>query len=111
MKKNILALFALCSLLTSCDAFEKKEIHKEISIEKKKINDSIIRATITTSFKTGEKVKEEIQILEGSAADIDAQLVIYKKEIFELEGEDNLTSQPSGAGAAGARISSAEVKE
>ena len=87
MKKNILYLFVLSGLIIGCDAFGKKETHKEISIEKKKVNDSVIRATVTTRFKTGDEVKEEIQILEGSAGDIDAQLAVYKKETLQLQGE------------------------
>ena len=33
---------------------------------KKKINDSLVKATIVTKYTTGEKVKEEIQIIEGT---------------------------------------------
>lgn len=87
MKKNILYLLVLSGLILGCDAFEKKETHKEINIEKKKINDSMIRATVTTRFKTGDDVKEEIQILEGSPEDVNAQLAVYKNDILKIKGE------------------------
>ena len=87
MKKIYFPLSLLClSLIIGC-ADTKKETHKEISIEKKKINDSLIKATIVTKYTTGEKVKEEIQVIEGTPGKVNAQLDSYKKEVLQDQGE------------------------
>ena len=72
--------------MISC-ADPKKETHKEISIEKKKINDSLVQATIVTKYTTGEKVKEEVKIIEGTPGEVNAQLDTYKKQVLQEQGE------------------------
>ena len=69
--KNIHARLVILtfSLTLSCNQVEKKEPQKEISIEKKKINDSLVRAKIITKITTGEKITEEISLIRTSAAD------------------------------------------
>lgn len=88
MKKLILSLSILLVLFTvGCESFGKKETHKEISIEKKKINDSLVKATVTTKYKTGDKVTEEVQIIKGTHGEVNAQLAAYKMEILQEKGE------------------------
>lgn len=83
MKKIVFTLsLTLLALVVGCDDFSKKDAQKEISIEKKKINDTLVKATITTSYKQGEKVSEEIQIIEGSAEEVNEKIKHYKKEIL-----------------------------
>ena len=87
MKKTYFLLSFLCvGLMISC-ADPKKETHKEISIEKKKINDSLVQATIVTKYTTGEKVKEEVQIIVGTPGEVNAQLDTYKKQVLQEQGE------------------------
>ncbi len=87
MKKTYFLLSLLCvGLMISC-ADPKKETHKEISIEKKKINDSLVQATIVTKYTTGEKVKERVQIIEGTPGEVNAQLDTYKKQVLQEQGE------------------------
>ena len=87
MKKIYSLLAILClSLIVSC-ADNKKETHKEISIEKKKINDSLVKATVVTKYITGEKIKEEIQVIQGTPGEVNAQLDTYKKQILIEQGE------------------------
>ena len=87
MKKTYFLLSLLCvGLMISC-ADPKKETHKEISIEKKKINDSLVQATIVTKYTTGEKVKEKVQIIEGTPGEVNAQLDTYKKQVLQEQGE------------------------
>ena len=87
MKKyyTLIALFCL-ALLGSC-ADTKKETHKEISIEKKKINDTLVKATIVTKYITGDKITEEVHVVEGTAGEVNAQLEQYKKQILQEQGE------------------------
>lgn len=87
MKKIYFLLSILCVSLTIGCADTKKESHKEISIEKKKINDSLVKATIVTKYTTGEKVKEEVQIIEGTPGEVNAQLDTYKKQVLQEKGE------------------------
>ena len=86
MKKFAL-LFIAGLALTVLSCADKKETHKEISIEKKKINDSLVRATVTTKFTKGEEVNEEVQIIEGTPGEVNSQLEVYKKEILMQAGE------------------------
>ncbi len=72
--------------MSSC-ADTKKENHKEISIEKKKINDSLVKATVVTKYTRGEKISEEVKVIEGTADEVNAQLEQYKKEILQEQGE------------------------
>ena len=81
----VLSLFCL-TLIVSCSD-SKKETHKEISIEKKKINDSLIKATIVTKYTTGEKVKEEVQVIQGTPDEVNAKLDSYKKQVLQEKGE------------------------
>jgi Cu-Zn family superoxide dismutase len=87
MKKIYFLLSLLCVGLTIGCADPKKEIHKEISIEKKKINDSLVQATIVTKYTTGEKVKEKVEIIEGTPGEVNAQLTTYKKQVLQEQGE------------------------
>lgn len=82
MKKTYLLFSLICLTLMSSCADKKKETHKEISIEKKKINDSLVKATIVTKYTTGVKVKEEIQIIEGTPGEVNSQLDTYKKQVL-----------------------------
>ncbi len=65
----------------------QKETHKEISIEKKKINDTLVKATIVTKYIRGDKITEEVQVVEGTAGEVNAQLEQYKKQILQEQGE------------------------
>ena len=87
MKKINVLLCLLCLTLTVSCTDSKKETHKEISIEKKKINDSLIKATIVTKYTTGEKVKEEIQVIQGTPNEVNAKLDSYKKQVLHEQGE------------------------
>ena len=86
MKKFAL-LFIAGLALTVLSCADKKETHKEISIEKKKINDSLVRATVTTKYTKGEEVNEEVQIIEGTPGEVNSQLEVYKKETLMQAGE------------------------
>ena len=79
MKKYVF-LFIVSLTLTVLSCEDNKETHKEINIEKKKINDSLVRATVTTKYTKGEEVNEEVQIIEGTPGEVNSQLAIYKKE-------------------------------
>ncbi len=81
----VLSLFCL-TLIVSCSD-SKKETHKEISIEKNKINDTLVKATIVTKYTTGEKVKEEVQIIQGTPGEVNAKLDSYKKQVLQEQGE------------------------
>lgn len=85
--KNIYPLLVILtlSLTLACNQIEKKEPHKEISIEKKKINDSLVRAKIITKISTGEKITEEIKEIEGTPEEVAAQLESYKKEVLHTK--------------------------
>lgn len=85
MKNQMLSLVALFSILQGCNPFAKKEPHREISIEKKKVNDSLIKATITTTYTTGDEVNEEVKIIQGTPEDVRQRLQAYKKEILQLQ--------------------------
>lgn len=91
--KNIHARLVILtfSLTLSCNQVEKKEPQKEISIEKKKINDSLVRAKIITKITTGEKITEEIREIEGTPEEVSAELESYKKEVLHAKHtmEDN----------------------
>ena len=89
-KLNLLfpVLLIFCSI--GCESFGKKETHKEISIEKKKINDTLVKATVTTTFKTGNEVSEEVQIIQGTPGEVNTQLELYKTKI--LHENDNKSS-------------------
>ncbi len=81
----ILLLIFTISLSTACKQGEKKEPQKEISIEKKKINDSLVTAKITTKITTGDKVSEEIREIEGTPEEINTELENYKKEVLHTQ--------------------------
>lgn len=87
MKKYYTLIALICLTLLSSCADTKKETHKEISIEKKKINDTIVKATIVTKYITGDKITEEVQVVEGTAGEVNAQLDQYKKQILQEQGE------------------------
>ena len=87
MKKIYFLLSLLYVGITIGCADHKKEIHKEISIEKKKINDSLVQATIVTKYRTGEKVIEEVQIIEGTSREVNAKIATYKKQVLQDQGE------------------------
>jgi len=93
MKKIILLLPILLIICTlSCESFGKKETHKEISIEKKKINDTLVKATVTTKYKTGNEVTEEKQIIQGTPGEVNTQLETYKMQILQEIGEAHAIS-------------------
>ena len=82
MKNYASLILVLCSIFIFSCADNKKETHKEINIEKKKINDSLVRATVVTKYTKGKEVTEEVQVIEGTAEDVNSQLEVYKKEIL-----------------------------
>ena len=88
MNKYALLLIACLGLTLMSCADNKKETHKEISIEKKKINDTLVRATVTTKYTTGDEVKEDVQVIEGTPGEVNSQLEVYKKEILMQHGEE-----------------------
>ena len=88
MNKYALLLIACLGLTLMGCADNKKETHKEISIEKKKINDTLVRATVTTKYTTGDEVKEDVQVIEGTPGEVNSQLEVYKKEILMQHGEE-----------------------
>lgn len=83
MKKCLPFVCLLLLILSIGCAENNKETHKEISIEKKKINDTLVKATVITKYITGEKVKEEINVFEGTAGEVNAQLDTYKKQVLQ----------------------------
>lgn len=85
MKNQIIYPLVMLLICIGCEQFAKKETHKEISIEKKKVNDSLIKATITTTYKTGDEVNEEVKIIQGTPADVDQRLNAYKKDVLQLQ--------------------------
>ena len=85
--KKFVQLLIVGIALTTISCADKKETHKEISIEKKKINDSLVRATVTTKYTKGEEVNEEVQIIEGTPGEVNSQLDAYKKETLMEVGE------------------------
>lgn len=97
MKTKILYLLSLLVFCLGCEQFSKKTTHKEISIEKKKINDSLTKATITTTYKTGEERKEEVKIIQGTPEEVNERLEAYKKETLEIEDTQATQSQSSMA--------------
>ena len=87
MKKIYFVLYLLfLTLIVSCSN-SKKETHKEISIEKNKINDTLVKATIVTKYTTGKKVKEEVQVIQGTPGEVNAKLDSYKKQVLQEQGE------------------------
>ena len=88
MNKYALLLITCLGLILMGCADNKKEIHKEISIEKKKINDSLVRATVITKYTTGDEVKEDVQVIEGTPGEVNSKLEVYKKEILMQNSEE-----------------------
>ena len=80
MKNYASLILILCSIIIFSCADNKKETHKEINIEKKKINDSLVRATVITKYTKGKEVTEEVQVIEGTAEDVNSQLEVYKRK-------------------------------
>ena len=70
----------------------QKKKHKEISIEKRKSNDSLVKATIVTKYTTGEKVKEEVQIIEGTPGEVNAQFDTFKKQVLQEREKQSMLS-------------------
>ena len=85
--KQFIALFTCIALFISCESGSKKPAHKEIKIEKKKVNDTLVKATVTTVITKGEEVTEDIQSIEGTPGEVNAQLERYKKEMLQAQGE------------------------
>ena len=89
MKKAYLLFALFCaSLITGCA--DNKKTHKEISIEKKKINDTLVKATIITKYTTREKIKEEVQVIEGTPGEVNAQLDTYKKQVLQEQENQSM---------------------
>lgn len=88
----ILALFFLTSLI-SCQNNNKNQAKKEIHIEKMVVNDSIVKATITTSLKQGDKITKEIEVIEGNKEDIDQIISKYSSENSHKNHETDSTDK------------------
>lgn len=85
---TFLLFLLFCFVQFGCE-MGKEKTHKEINIEKKKINDSLIKATITTTFKKGKEITEEVKIIEGTPEEVNASLEAFKKETLKVN-----TQQP-----------------
>ena len=83
---SILIVLLIFVGLTSCKQGGQKA-QKEISIEKKKLNDSLVKATITTTVKNGKEVTEEVKIIEGTPEEVNTALEKFKKETLITAGE------------------------
>lgn len=101
MKTKIIFFFAFCLTFTiACDSEAKKPAHKEIKIEKKKVNDSVVKATITTVITQGKEIKEDVQIIEGTPGEVNTELERYKKEMLQEQEEANALHMHNAGGAA-----------
>ena len=69
-------------LIISCESKPKKEKHAEISIEMKKINDTLHIATITTVTDKDGEINEDVQVIEGTPGDVKAKVEAHKSTIL-----------------------------
>ncbi len=77
----ILNLF-LSVFLISCNSKPRKEKNAEVSIEMKKINDTLVRATITTILEKNGNATEEIQVIEGTPGVVKAKVEAHKSKVL-----------------------------
>jgi len=70
------------SLLVSCETKPKKEKHAEVSIEMKKINDTLLRATITTITDKNGVLNEDVQVIEGTPGEVKAKVEAHKSTVL-----------------------------
>ena len=69
-------------LLISCENKPKKEKHVEISIEMKKINDTLHIATIRTITDKNGEINEDVQVIQGTPGDVKAKVEAHKSTIL-----------------------------
>ena len=69
-------------LIISCENKPKKEKHAEISIEMKKLNDTLHIATITTITDKDGEINEDVQVIEGTPGDVKAKVEAHKSTIL-----------------------------
>ena len=69
-------------LLISCENKSKKEKHAEISIEMKKINDTLHKATITTITNKYGEINEDVKIIEGTPGEVKAKVEAHKSNLL-----------------------------
>ncbi len=78
----ILSIF-LTVIFMSCDQNQKKKKnHAEVAIEMKSVNDTLMRATITTTTKKNGKDVEDVQIIEGAPGKVKAEIEAHKNKVL-----------------------------
>mgnify|MGYP001294902121 CR=1 FL=1 len=73
---------SLVVFLISCDTKPKKEKHAEVSVEMKKINDTLLRATITTVMDKDGNATEEVKVIEGTPGVVKAKFEEHKSKVL-----------------------------
>ena len=89
----ILDLF-LCVFLISCNSKLKKEKNAEVSIEMKKINDTLLRATITTILEKNGNTTQEIKVIEDAPGVVKAMIEAHKSKV--LHNKPHQINQKTG---------------
>lgn len=79
---SVFASILTVLLLISCNTKPKKEKHAEVSVEMKKINDTLFRATVTTLTDKEGELKEEIKVIEGTPGEVKAKVEAHKSTIL-----------------------------
>ena len=70
------------SLLASCEKKPKKEKLAEVSIEMKKVNDTLLRATITTITDKNGVSNEDVQVIDGTPGEVKAKVEAHKRTVL-----------------------------
>ena len=78
----LFAALITISILVSCENKPKKEKNAEISIEIKKINDTLQIATIKTIIDKDGKKNEIVQVIEGTPGEVKAKVESHKSRIL-----------------------------
>ena len=73
---------SLAVFLISCNTKPKKEKHAEVSIEMKKINDTLLRATIRTVLDKDGNATEEVEVIEGAPGVVKAKVEAHKSKVL-----------------------------
>lgn len=79
---SLLASILTILLIISCESKPKKEEQREVSIEMKKINDTLLRATITTITDKNGTLNEEVKVIEGTPGEVKAKVEAHKKTVL-----------------------------
>lgn len=85
MKINFLSFLVVFSIFfVGCS---ESKVIKEINIEKKKVNDSLVRATVNITYQEGKTQTQEVKVIEGRSEEVNAQIAQLKEETFLTQGE------------------------